>query len=55
VLRPFGPLQGLRLSRATVRQLWASGLDDVRRTRAHPELVKGTEFGHGVRVYDLAR
>ena len=42
-------------SRATVRELWASGLDDVRRTCAHPELLKGTEFGHGVRVYDLAR
>ncbi len=42
-------------SRATLRELWASGLDDVRRTCAHPELLKGTEFGHGVRVYDLAR
>src|SRR5437870_2348862 len=42
-------------SRATVRELWASGLNDVRRTCAHPELLKGTEFGHGVRVYDLAR
>jgi NTE family protein len=42
-------------SRATTQELWASGVDDVRRTCAHPELLKGTEFAAGVRVYDLTR
>ena len=42
-------------SRATAHELWASGLADVRLTCAHPELLKGTEFGEGVRVYDLTR
>ena len=42
-------------SRATVRDLWASGRDDVRRTVSHPEMLRASEAGDGMRVYDLAR
>lgn len=42
-------------SRGTVRQLWEMGLDDVRRTVAHPEWLQGSELGDGIRVYDLVR
>ncbi len=42
-------------SRATVRDLWASGRDDVRRTVTHPEMLRASEAGDGMRVYDLAR
>jgi NTE family protein len=42
-------------SRTTVRELWAAGLEDVRRTCAHPEWLKAQEIVGGVRVYDLAR
>jgi len=42
-------------SRATVRDLWASGRDDVRRTVNHPEMLRASQAGDGMRVYDLAR
>ena len=42
-------------SRATVRDLWSSGRDDARRSVAHPEMLRASEGGGGVRVYDLAR
>jgi NTE family protein len=42
-------------SRATIRELWESGRDDVRRTVTHPEMLRATEAGEGMRVYDLAR
>ena len=42
-------------SRATIRQLWEAGLDDVRRTCAHREWEKACELVPGVRVFDLAR
>ena len=42
-------------SRATVHQLWEAGLEDVRRTCAHPEWLKANEVMPGVRVFDLAR
>jgi NTE family protein len=42
-------------SRATVRQLWEAGLDDVRRTVAHPEWQKTTGLAEGIQVYDLTR
>ena len=42
-------------SRATVRDLWLSGRDDVRRSVAHPEMLRASEGGGGMRVYDLAR
>ena len=42
-------------SRATVRDLWASGRDDVRRTVTHPEMLRASEAGDGMRVYDLTR
>jgi NTE family protein len=40
-------------SRATVRQLWEAGLEDVRRTVVHPEWQKKTELAEGIQVYDL--
>jgi NTE family protein len=40
-------------SRSTVRDLWDLGLNDMRRTIAHPEWLRGQNFGDGVRVYDL--
>jgi NTE family protein len=42
-------------SRATVRDLWAAGRDDVRRTVTRPEMLRASEAGGGMRVYDLAR
>jgi len=42
-------------SRATMLELWASGRDDVRTTISHPEMLKATEQGQGMRVYDLTR
>jgi NTE family protein len=40
-------------SRATVRQLWDAGLEDVRRTVAHLERLRESEPIDGIRVYDL--
>ena len=40
-------------SRATVRQLWEAGLEDVRRACAHPEWLQPTEVLPGVRIFDL--
>lgn len=40
-------------SRATVREHWAAGLDDVRRSIANREWMEPTDVGPGVRVYDL--
>ncbi len=37
-------------SRATVRELWQAGLDDMRRTCAHRDWLKATEVVSGVRV-----
>jgi NTE family protein len=42
-------------SRATMLDLWAAGRTDVRTTIAHPEMLKATEQGQGMRVYDLTR
>jgi NTE family protein len=42
-------------SRATVRELWQAGLDDVRRAAAHRDWVEATEVVRGVRVFDLSR
>jgi len=41
-------------SRATVRQLWQAGLDDVRRTYARLERLKASEVVKGVRVFELS-
>jgi NTE family protein len=41
-------------SRATVRQLWQAGLDDVRRTYGRLERLKASEFVKGVRVFELS-
>jgi NTE family protein len=40
-------------SRATVRDHWEAGLDDVRRSCAHPDWAKATEVVNGVRAFDL--
>jgi NTE family protein len=42
-------------SRTTVRELWQAGLDDMRRTCAHPDWLEATEVESGVRVVDLSR
>ena len=42
-------------SRTTVRELWQAGLDDMRRTCAHPDWLQATELESGVRVVDLSR
>jgi NTE family protein len=41
-------------SRATVRQLWQAGLDDVRRTYARLQRLKASEVVKGVRVFELS-
>jgi len=41
-------------SRATVRQLWQAGLDDVRSTYARLERLKASEVVKGVRVLELS-
>ena len=41
-------------SRTTVRELWESGLADVRRTASHRARLKAREPVDGVRVFDLA-
>ena len=42
-------------SRATVNELWATGLDDVRRAVANIDFLRPREMGLGMRVYDLTR
>ena len=42
-------------SRATVRELWQAGLEDMRRTCAHRDWINATEVESGVRVVDLSR
>ena len=41
-------------SRATIRQHWEGGLDDVRRTCSHPDWANAMEIFDGVRAFDLA-
>ena len=41
-------------SRATVRQLWEAGLEDVRRTVSNRTWLSARELVEGVRVFDLA-
>jgi NTE family protein len=40
-------------SRATIRQHWEAGLEDVRRTCSHPDWLNATEIVSGVRAFDL--
>jgi NTE family protein len=42
-------------SRATVNDLWRAGLDDVRRTVAHPDWGRATHHHEGMREFDLTR
>jgi NTE family protein len=42
-------------SRTTVNELWAAGLDDVRRSVANVDLLKPRDAGFGMRVYDLTK
>lgn len=42
-------------SRATVRQLWEAGLEDVRRTCAHTDWTKALIPVDGMQIYDLSR
>ena len=48
-------LKDYEFSRTTVRQLWEAGLEDMRRTCAHPEWLEASEVEGGVRVFDLTR
>ena len=40
-------------SRATMRWRWNAGLEDVRRSIAHPEWMKRSQLAEGIRVFDL--
>ncbi len=42
-------------SRATVRELWQTGLEDMRRTCAHPQWTEARQAVDGLRVFDLSR
>lgn len=42
-------------SRATMRRLWDAGLEDVRRSVAHPEFLKRSRVSNGIEVFDLTR
>jgi len=42
-------------SRATMQMHWQTGLDDVRRTCAHPDWLDATEVVDGVRSFDLTQ
>jgi NTE family protein len=48
-----GHTKGYDFSRATVNELWATGLDDVRHSVARIERMRPRELGSGIRVYDL--
>ena len=41
-------------SRATVRELWETGLEDVRRSCAHTNWRKVAECEEGIQILDLA-
>lgn len=42
-------------SRATVNELWAAGLDDVRRSVANFASMQPRKLGDGIQIYDLTR
>lgn len=42
-------------SRATVRQLWEAGLEDVRRTCTHTDWARALQPVDGMRIFDLTR
>jgi NTE family protein len=48
-----GHTKGYDFSRATVNELWAKGLDDVRRSAVNIKSMRPRELGPGIRVYDL--
>jgi NTE family protein len=50
-----GSTKDYEFSRATVKELWAAGLEDARRVVAHPERLVRTDLSDSVRVYDLVR
>jgi NTE family protein len=50
-----GSTKDYEFSRATVKELWAAGLDDARRVVAHPQRLIRTNVSEDVRVYDLMR
>jgi NTE family protein len=50
-----GSTKDYEFSRATVKELWAAGLEDARGVVAHPERLIRTDLSDRVRVYDLMR
>jgi NTE family protein len=50
-----GSRKDYEFSRATVKELWAAGLEDARHVVAHPERLIRTDLLDGVCVYDLMR
>jgi NTE family protein len=50
-----GSTKDYEFSRATVKELWAAGLDDARRVVAHPQRLIRTNLSESVRAYDLMR
>jgi NTE family protein len=50
-----GSTKDYEFSRATVRELWAAGLEDARLVVAHPRRLVRTSLAETVHVYDLTR
>jgi len=50
-----GSSKDYEFSRATMLWRWNAGLEDVRRSLAHPEWLKRSQLAEGIQVYDLAR
>ena len=49
-----GEAKDYEFSRATMREHWAAGLSDIRRTLAQPEVLQRPKFSHAVAVYDFS-
>jgi NTE family protein len=50
-----GSVKDYEFSRATINQLWAAGLGDVRHSVEHVDWRKANEHHEGVRIFDLTR
>ena len=58
VNRPYGYTLASKdneFSRATVNQLWESGLEDARHAFSHFDSLAASEGAEGVRVFDILR
>jgi hypothetical protein len=48
-------LKDYEFSRATMNELWAAGLDDVRRGVANRRRLRREKVGQGIEIVDLTR